>query len=456
MKNKSDRLGTEKVRTLLINLSLPATVGMIVNALYNVVDTIFIGWGVNTLAIGGLAIAFPLQMIIMAFALMIGVGAASAVSRCLGRGNRERAEKVAGNAFFSIILLSSTFMILGLIFVEPLLRIFGATETLLPYAKEYITVIFAGSVFFSFAVASNNLIRAEGNAKVAMLSMVIGTGLNIILDPIFIFPLKMGIRGAALATIISQFVSFVYVLFYLYSGKSILRLKFHHLKPEKEIIKEILAVGSSALARQIAGSIMALVLNNSLKVYGGDQAITIFGIINKLLAFLFMPMFGVVQGMQPIIGFNYGAKKIDRVRETIKLSLLTVTMIGGLTWLIAEIFSPQIIAVFTAETEIIISGSKVMRIIFAAAPVIGVQIVGAGLFQSLGKAVPSLILTISRQILMFIPLVLILPRFFGWGLLGIWLAFPIADLLSTIVTGLFLRSQLKKIITVQKTEDAYQ
>lgn len=455
MENRSEQLGTEKISKLLLNLSLPATVGMLVNALYNVVDTIFIGWGVNTLAIGGLAIAFPIQMIIMAFALMIGIGAASVVSRSLGAGDRDGASKVAGNAFLAIIVLSSTFLVLGLTFIEPLLKIFGATETLLPYAKEYLTVILAGSVFFSFAVASNNLIRAEGNAKTAMFSMIIGTGLNIILDPIFIFPLQMGIKGAALATIISQFVSFIYVLAYLYSGKSVLRIKLNHLKPKKEIISEMFSVGSSAFARQLSGSMMALVLNNSLKIFGGDLAITIFGIVNKVLAFMYMPLIGIVQGMQPIIGFNYGARKLDRVQETIKLSLITVTVLASLTWLIGEVFSSQIIGLFTDEQDIIVQGSKVMRIVIAMVPLIGVQNVGSGLFQSLGKAVPAIILSLLRQVVLLIPLVLILPRIADLKLLGVWLAFPIADLLATLITAFLLKIQMEEIILADESKDAW-
>ncbi|GAH01133.1 unnamed protein product, partial [marine sediment metagenome] len=224
-------LGEEKISKLLVNLSLPATIGMMVTALYNLVDTIFVGRGVGAIAIGGLTIAFPIQMVIMAFAQMIGIGAASAISRSLGAKDIEKADYIAGNSFLCVIVLSSTIAAIGLIFTEPMLRLFGSTETILPYAKDYITIILWGSIFFSFAMSSNNLIRAEGNAKVAMATMLIGAILNMILDPIFIFIFKLGIKGAALATIISQFISFLYILKYLYSGKSSLKIKLHHLKP---------------------------------------------------------------------------------------------------------------------------------------------------------------------------------------------------------------------------------
>lgn len=445
MKQLTTKLGEQRISKLLINLSVPATIGMMVNALYNLVDTIFVGRGVGALAIGGLTIAFPIQMVIMAFAQMIGIGAASAISRSLGAKDIEKADYIAGNSFLLIVILSSIIAAIGLIFTEPMLRIFGATDTILPYAKDYITIILWGSIFFSFAMSSNNLIRAEGNAKVAMATMLIGAILNIILDPIFIFVFKMGVKGVALATVISKFVSFLYVLIYLYSGKSSLKVKLHHLKPKMHIIIEILTVGSATFARMVTGSVVAIVVNNSLRIFGGDIAIIIVGILQRVTMFIFMPLFGVVQGMQPIVGFNYGAKKLDRVKETLKLSLITTTAFASFGWLIIELFPLAIISVFTRDAEIIEKGSTIMRIVISMIPLIGIQIVGAALFQSLGKAVPSLILALLRQVLLFIPLVLILPRVLGLGLWGIWIAYPAADILSVVLTVLFLRSELKKM-----------
>ncbi|HDK27596.1 MAG TPA: MATE family efflux transporter [Candidatus Atribacteria bacterium] len=445
MKQLTARLGEEKISKLLVKLSLPATIGMMVNALYNLVDTIFVGRGVGALAIGGLTIAFPIQMIIMAFAQMIGIGAASAISRSLGAKEIEKADYVAGNSFLLIVILSSIIAAIGLFFTEPMLRLFGATDTILPYAKDYITIILWGSIFFSFAMSSNNLIRAEGNAKVAMATMLIGAILNIILDPIFIFVFKMGVKGAALATVISKFVSFLYVLTYLYSGKSSLKVKLHHLKPKMHIIIEILTVGFASFARQVTGSVVAIVVNNSLRIFGGDMALIIVGILHRVTMFIFMPLFGVVQGMQPIVGFNYGAKKLDRVKETLKLSLITTTAFASFGWLIIELFPLVIIGVFTKDAEIIEKGSTIMRVVISMIPLIGIQIVGAALFQSLGKAVPSLILALLRQVLLFIPLVIILPRVFSLRLWGIWIAYPAADILSVVLTVLFLRSELKKM-----------
>ena len=443
LNERNEMLGNEKISKVLTKLSLPATIGMVVNALYNVVDTIFIGQGVGSVAIGGLAIAFPIQMFIMAIAQMIGIGAASVISRCLGAGEIEKADNTAGNAYISIIAIAIVTVFLGLTFIDPLLKLFGASETLLPYAKEYMQVIFIGSVFFMFAVASNNLIRAEGNAFVAMMSMIIGTGLNILLDPVFIFLFDMGIRGAALATIISQFFSFVFVMIYIYSGKNQLKVKPHHLKPNKAILKEIFTVGAPAFARQVGGSMLAIVLNNSLGYYGGDVAITIFGMINRLLMFIFMPLFGVVQGLQPIAGFNYGAKKYDRVREVIMISIKYTTIYTIVGWVIAQAFAPFFLSIFTSETHVVTMGIPILRMVVLAIPVISVQIISSAIFQAFGKARPAMILSLLRQFIMLIPMVLILPRFFGiWG---IWVSFPLSDFFATVVSLGMLRTEMNEL-----------
>lgn len=443
MTDRSYKLENEKMTKLLMSLSLPATIAMIVNALYNITDTIFIGRGIGYLAIGGLTIAFPVQMAIMAIAQMIGIGAASVISRSLGAKDIEKADHVAGNSFLSVGILGIIICVLGLTFIDPLLRIFGATEILLPYAKEYLQVILIGSIYFPFSVSTNNLIRAEGNAKVAMFSMLIGTILNIILDYIFIFPLHMGIRGAALATILSQLVSVIFVLFYIYGGHSTLKVKFHHLKPDWKILREIITIGFPSFARQASGSIIAIILNNSLAFYGGELAISIYGIVNRVTMFLFMPLFGVVQGMQPIAGFNYGAKRFDRVKEVVKLSIIVTTIFATIGTLVGELFPGQIIGVFDDDPELIKNGAYALRLIISMITIIGVQIIGAALFQSIGKAVPSLLLTLSRQVLLLIPLVLLLPRIFGLGLLGIWMSVPVADVFATIITFILVKKEMK-------------
>lgn len=443
MSDRNEMLGNEKIPSLLWKLSLPATIGMLVNALYNVVDTIFIGYGVGSLAIGGLTIAFPIQMLIMALAQMIGIGAASAISRSLGAGDKEKADYYAGNSYSLIIILSIVFVALSITFLDPLLRLFGASDTLLPYARDYMSVIFYGSIFFSFSVSSNNLIRAEGNAKVAMFTMLIGTVINIILDPIFIFVFDMGIRGAALATIVSQFITFLYVIRYMYSGKSMLNLKPHHLALKGQYIKEILTVGAPAFVRQVGGSFLAIILNNSLVFFGGDLAIAAYGVINRVIMFIFMPMFGVVQGLQPIAGFNYGAKKFTRVNEVIKLSIKILVIYATIGSAIAFLFPETIFRIFTNDAEVINIGASALKIIVLGLPVVGIQIVSSSIYQSLGKAKPAMFLSMLRQIIIFIPLVLILPRIGGLGIVGIWLTYPISDLLSTAISGMMIRREMQ-------------
>jgi len=418
---------------------------MLANALYNLVDTIFVGRGVGSLAIGALAIAFPLQILIVAIAQTIGIGAGSAVSRSLGAGKVDRAKCVVGNSFFCIIALSLTVSGIGLIFIEQILIFFGATQTILPYARDYVVVILWGLTFFSFAISSNNLIRAEGNARVAMVSMLIGAILNIILDPIYIFVFDLGIQGAALATITAQFCSFVYILHYIYGKETSLTIKLHHLKPNLSIIKEIIIVGLPSFARLSAGSISTLLVNQSLRFYGGDLAIIILGVIIKITRFLFMPMFGVVQGMQPIAGYNYGARQYNRVFEVLNLTIKVLLILSSFLCLIMILWPAQVIAIFTNDLEVIQTGIPVMRIILFSIPVLSIQITGATLFQALGKPMPAIVFSLLRRVLLFIPLIIILPRLSQLGLLGIWISYPIADIFSAIITWFFLRSEIRKI-----------
>jgi len=443
MISQSERLGTEKISTLLYRLSLPAITGLVVNSLYNVVDTIFIGQGVGPMAIGGLAIAFPVQLLSVGFASLVGIGTASAVSRNLGARNVEKANTIAGNGYVFIVALSLLFTTLGLLFTDPLLRLFGATDTLIPYARDYVRIILAGNVFFSFKMTAQHVIQSEGNAKVAMVSTVLGGLLNIALDPLFIFGLQMGIKGAAYATIISQFAAFVYVLSYLWRGKTTVRVLSRHLMPRLAIIREIFAVGSSAFARTATNTIFLIVMNNSLRVYGGDAAITIFGVVNRIAAFLFLPGSGIVQAMQPIAGYNHGAKRMDRVNQVLKLSIIATTAIGFCGLLIGQTLAPYIIRVFTSDPDIVASGAGILRIVIAALPALGIQFVGATLFQALGKPGPAIILSLLRQFILLTPLTIILPRIYGLGLMGLWAAFPVADVLALIITLLLIRREVR-------------
>ncbi|BBE30709.1 MATE family efflux transporter [Tepiditoga spiralis] len=445
MNKNSKILGSESIWKLLIKLSLPATIGMMVQALYNLVDTIFVGRGVGTLGITGITLSFPVQMIVMAIAQMIGIGGASIISRALGEKNAQKAEKTMGNIFTLVILMSATISILGLIFINPLLSLLGTNSVSINAAKDYLSIILFGTIFFSFSMASNNIVRAEGNAKTAMYTMLISAGLNIILDPIFIFILHLGIKGAAIATVLSQATTALYLIYYFLSGKSSIKLHFKNFKLKSGIITEIMAIGSSAFVRQSAGSLLTIILNNILMVYGGVLYVAVYGLTNRLLMFVLMPLFGIAQGFQPIAGFNYGAKNYSRVKDVTKASIITTTILSSIGFFILILFPKQLLSVFTTDTNLILTASNVLKIIILFLPLIGIQIIGATMFQAIGKAFSSLILAMSRQIIFLIPLIYIMPIFFGIN--GVWISFPISDFLATLLTSILFYFQMKKFNT---------
>jgi putative MATE family efflux protein len=343
-------------------------------------------------------------------------------------------------------------MIIGYSLLDPILRLFGATETLLGFSREYLSVVLIGAVFITFAMSSNNLVRAEGRATVAMVTMLIGAGMNIILDPIFIFGFNMGIRGAATATVISQGLSFLFLMFYFLTGRSSLEIRLRHLKPNGNILKEILSLGVPAFIRQSGASILGIIINNTLGRYGGDLYISAYGVITRLMMFGLMPLFGIVQGFQPIAGYNYGAKRFDRLRSTIKVSVLATTGMAMVFFLLVMVFPRTLVSIFTRDASLIEAASTAGRIIFMVIPLIGVQIIGAGFFQAIGKALPALLLGLSRQILILIPLLLLLPLAFG--LSGVWLSFPVADFTATIITVLLWTRELRRLRRIEPSQAA--
>ncbi|MCK5078243.1 MAG: MATE family efflux transporter, partial [Calditrichia bacterium] len=302
MNNKKEFLGTENINKLLIKLSLPAMVAMLANAFYNVIDTIFIGQGIGTLGIGGIAIALPVQMIVLAFSLLIGIGSGSMVSRYFGAKKFENVNYVAGNAFLLLGIFGLLFSVTGFIYTERIVEWFGTTDTIAPYAITYVRILFIGSLYFPFCIAGNNLLRAEGNAKNAMNLMLVGFAVNLILDYIFIFPLNMGMAGAAIATVIAKLVSFIYLIFYFLSKKTSIKIRLKYFKPNWKIIWEMLTIGSSGFAMAFAGSAVIVIVNRLLGQYGGDLALAVYGIVYKVILFLIMPLVGINQGMQPIVG----------------------------------------------------------------------------------------------------------------------------------------------------------
>ncbi|WBW99640.1 MATE family efflux transporter [Oceanirhabdus sp. W0125-5] len=451
MSSRTEMLGKGKISKVLLKLSLPATVGMIVNALYNVVDAFFVGRYVSQEALGALTVAMPVQMVIMAFALMIGIGAASLLSRSLGAKEIEKADHVVGNAIISILAVSITISVFGLIFINTLMNAFGATSDILSYAKDYTSIILIGTLYFPFVMACNNLIRAEGNAMDSMMIMIIGTGLNLILDPIFIGVFNMGIKGAAYATILSQFASLIYIFRYYLKGKSSIKLKKKHFKINFGIISEICTVGFSSFLRNFLASGIAILVNNMLKEFGGSDALSIYGAVNRITMFLFMPLFGVIQGMQPIAGFNYGAKKYDRVLEVVKLTTIVTIVIASLGVVIGELFAEPIVGVFFKNKALVGDAAMVLRILISMIPIVGIQIVGGSLYQSLGKALPSFVITMLRQVIIFIPLLLILPVVMKNKLLAVWITYPLSDLLSTLITSILIMAELRKIRRLHET-----
>ncbi len=436
-------MGTQSIGSLLIRLSLPAMVGMFVNALYNFVDTIFVGQGVGPYAIAALSIAFPFQMLFGAFAQTFGYGAASIISRRLGEKKPQEAADAAGNALigaFSITLLLS---LITYIFLRPVILFFGATEEILPYTEDYIRIILFGIPFLAIKMCSNGILRSEGQAQASMVFMIIGAVLNSILDPLFIFAFHMGIRGAALATIISQATAVLFIIIFFTQGKSSLPLSIASFRPRFSVLNDIISLGVATFLRQAGTSSMALLVNNLLRLYGSSLSIAAYGMIIRLTVFVMMPMFGLVHGFQPIAGYNYGAKNFARVRETLWKSILMATAFASLCWILIMGFPSTILSIFTSDQELLTLASPALRTVMLALPLVGVQIIGSTLFQAVGKKGPAIFLSLSRQFIVLIPLLFLLSSLFGYQ--GIWVSFPVADALSSLITLTWVFWELKSL-----------
>ncbi|GKU24606.1 MATE family efflux transporter [Clostridium folliculivorans] len=441
--DKTNRLGEEKISKLLVTFSAPAIIGMLVNAMYNVIDRAVIGHGVNELGIAGITIGFPIQIIMMAFGMLIGIGATSLVSIRLGEGKKEEAEKIMGNAVTLLVVISIVLTILGLIFLNPLLKAFGASEAVLPYARDYVKVILVGMIFGTLGFGMNNFIRADGNPKIAMLTMLISALINAILAPIFIFIFRWGMVGAGLATSLAQVVSSTWIMSYFLMGKSSLKLRSKNLRLDSRIVRKILTIGTPPFAMQLSNSLLNVILNKTLIVYGGDLAISGMGIINSIQTLMLMPVIGVSQGSQPIIGYNYGAKKYDRIKETLKLAISAATIIVVIGFILTRLFPNQFIGIFASDEELIKFGTHALFIFFLCLPVTGFQIIGANYFQAVSKMKPAMFLTLSRQVLILIPAILILSKMFGLD--GVLYAGPLADFSAAVLTGIWLWKDLKHL-----------
>ena len=439
--DRAERLGNEKVLPLLIRFSVPAIIGMLVQALYNVVDRIFVGNGVGPLGLAGLTVSFPVMLVQMAFSMLIGLGATALISIRLGEGRQRDAEQIMSNALGLLILTSAALTVLGIVFLEPLLRLMGASDAILPYARDYLSIILYGTIFQFISFGLNHMIRAQGNPKVAMATMLIGAITNIALDPIFIYVFGWGVAGAAFATVLSHLVSAVWVLSFFLRGKSQLRLDFTQIfKIKWPVVLQIISIGFAPFAMQLAGSLQNLVMNQSLAYYGGDLAISAMGIVFSVNTLFLMPIFGINQGSQPILGFNYGARKYERVKQTLWYAAAGATILSTTGFLITRLFPVPLVSLFGRhEAEMMELGLRAMRIFMLTFPIIGLQIVGANFFQALGKPKKAAFLSLSRRLLLLIPLLLILPRFFGLN--GVFFATPAADIAATTITAWFLRRE---------------
>jgi putative MATE family efflux protein len=429
-------LDDKRIGRLMFKLTIPAFMGMFVMTLYNVIDTIFIGHYVGTLGIAGLSIVFPIQMLAMGMGMLTGMGGASVVSRLIGAQNVARAERALGNALCLNVILSTVIMVVGLSNAEFWLGLVGASETIMPYALDYMTFILVGMIFQTFSMANNGLITSEGNARVAMIGMVIGAGSNIVLDALFIIPLDMGIKGAAIATTIAHLISAIYFLRYWMGSKSYLKIHLKNFILELGIIKDIMVIGVSALARTLAGSLSAIFVNRALVEYGGDYAISTFGILNRIMMFATMPGMVVGHGLQPILGYNFGAKRYNLALKGIKIAMTVSTSWCIIAFFLLYFIPAPFIQIFSNDPELIDMASNASRNIFLVLYLMGLVFTGSMVFMAIGKAKEAFITSITQRALFLVPLVFILPP--SLGIDGVWLSFPVSDGLSFILTLVLL------------------
>ena len=437
------KLGTLPVGRLLWNMSLPACAGLLSIMLYNLVDTIFIGHYAGAVAIAGLSVVLPVLILLPTVGMAIGIGAASVISRAFGAENKARAQKAFGNALSSSILICTTVSVIGLVFQDEMLLLFGARGDILPYAKEYYQVILLGVPFVSVWMCLNNILRAEGHSRQAMIGMWFSSLLNIILDAVFIIWLGMGLKGAATATVIAQICGLMFSVRYYLKGNSTLYFSLQDMRWEWPILKEIFSLGASSLARQGAGSAMIVALNYNLYLYGGSMAVAVYGVLNRIFSVLYVPAMGTTQGFLPIAGFNYGAKQFGRVKEVLLKSILFASSTNFVLGLLTFSFPEAAIGIFTNDPVVVKYGVQGLRILTLFMPLVPIQIIGSAYFQAVGKPVAALLLSMSRQVILLIPLMFILGPIFQ--IKGVWAAFPVSDVVTSTLVLTLLAREWKKL-----------
>ncbi|MDO4562681.1 MAG: MATE family efflux transporter [Clostridia bacterium] len=447
---KASFLGEEKISKLLWRFSVPAITGMVVQALYNVVDRIFVGQGVGDDALAALSISFPFFSILMAFAMLVGTGGSNLVSLKMGEGKYTDAKQVLAHMLVMQLIFAAVVTGLGLLFMEPLLALFGAKDAaVLEYGIQYMTIIVSCSVFQFVGFGLNHAIRASGSPKMAMVTMLIGAIINTALDPLLIFVFDWGVRGAAAATVFSQFVSMIWVLLFMTGKKSRIQLSLRRFKLQKRLCGEMIAIGMSPFLLQLAASVVQTISNNSLYTYGeaaevgGSGAQSAYTAINSVIQMILMPIFGINQGAQPIIGYNYGARLYKRVRRSYFMAVAAGMAVAAIGFLIVMIFPQACIGVFTKNERIMGFGVEAMRAISFFLPLVAFQIISANYFTVVGKAKISIFLSLLRQVILLIPLVILLPMRFG--VMGVAYASPVSDAIAILVTAALIWREMRKL-----------
>jgi putative MATE family efflux protein len=444
MNSNTEALAHERVGVLILKFSIPSIVGMLVNGLYNVMDRVFVGRGVGPEALAGVAIVFPLMMLVMAMGMLVGMGASSLIALKLGAGKRGEAEAAVGTAATMALALSAVFTLVVALFMRPILVFFGGTGLILDYAMAFTRVYLPGLFLQILSFSLNNMIRGQGDPVTALLTMVISCGVNCVLNPIFIFGCHMGIAGSALATDIAQLVSCSWLLAVYLTTKSGIRLRPSIMRPRAQTMRDILGIGMVPAFVQIANVATLILANNLVVRYGGDKGIAVMGIASSLVNLMLMPIIGMNTGIQPIIGFNYGAKLYARAKRTLWLSVTAICLICALAYGLFWAFSAQLIGLFVrGDPDVVSLGVLSLRIYLSSMPIIGIVMLGTGYFQAVKKPLPALVPNMIRQLALLVPLYLILPRFFG--LSGVWMAGPITDAVSVAATLAFLLPEMRKL-----------
>ncbi len=442
MTKLAGELGTEKISRLLISQAVPASIGILVMSLNMIVDTIFVGQWIGVLAIAAITVVLPIAFMISSIGMGIGIGGSSIISRALGNENSEKALLTFGNQISLTTILALLFVVLGNIYSTEILTLFGAKGAILDPAQAYFDVIIFGVPFLTFAMMGNPVIRAVGKPKFAMYAMLIPAVVNIALDILFIKYMHLGMYGAGLATAIAYASCGLFILYFFISNKSELKIIPKNFGLDFSIVNEIVRLGGVSIARQGTISVLMIVLNYSLYTYGGEISISIFGIINRVMMFALFPIMGITQGFLPIAGYNYGAKKYDRVKETIQKAIVYGCVVAGFIYIMIVLFAKEIISVFSTDATLLAETPRAMLLVFLASPIIAIQLIGSAYFQAAGKALPALFLTLLKQGVFLIPLAYILPMYFGVD--GVWYSFAIGDVLATIITYLVVRREIKK------------